>query len=56
MNLNDKEKKIIKSTIEEITGVKLKHHAISKDTDKRQSNAKIIIKDSTGKELAQVKT
>ena len=53
MNLNDKEKKI-KSTIEEITGIKLNHQDFYKDKDEKHSESKIIIKDVKGKELAKV--
>ena len=53
MNLNDKEKKI-KSTIEEITGIKLNHQDFYKGDDEKHSESKIIIKDVKGKELAKV--
>ena len=38
MNLNDKEKKI-KSTIEEITGIKLNHLDFYKDDDEKHSES-----------------
>ena len=53
MNLNNKEKKI-KSTIEEITGIKLNHQDSDNVNDKGYSKSKIIIKDGKGVELVKV--
>ena len=53
MTINNKEKKI-KSTIEEITGVKFNHQDSYNANNKIYSKSKIIIKDREGRELAKV--
>ena len=53
MTINNKEKKI-KSTIEEITGIKFNHQDSYNANNKIYSKSKIIIKDREGRELAKV--
>jgi len=55
MNINEKERKII-STIEEITGVKLKHKEYHRDIDKKYKGVKLKIKDGKGKKIGEIES